>query len=40
MFSYDFALKITKIMIDCSHVPARWVSSQANSPKMLVNGAN
>ena len=25
MFCYDFALKITKIMINCSHVPARWV---------------
>ena len=22
---YDFALKMTKIMINCSHVPARWV---------------
>ena len=28
MFCYDFALKMTKIMINCSHVtdvPAKWV---------------
>ena len=39
MFCYDFALKMTKIMINCSHVPARWVWRHANSRKMLVNGA-
>ena len=25
MFCYDFALKMRKIMINCSHVAARWV---------------
>ena len=24
MFCYDFALKMTKIMINCSHVPASY----------------
>ena len=32
MFCYDFALKMTKIMINCSHVPARWVEG------MLIRG--
>ena len=38
---YDFALKMTKIMINCSHVvvPARWVWRHAISRKMLVNAA-
>ena len=37
---YDFALKMTKIMINCSHVPARWgLWRHANSRKMLINGA-
>ena len=39
MFCYDFALKMTKTMINCSHVPARWVGRHANLRKMLVNGA-
>ena len=38
-FCYDFALKMTKIVINCSQVPARWVWRHANSRKMLVNGA-
>ena len=28
-----------KIMINCSHVPARWVWGRANSRRMLLNGA-
>ena len=26
-------------MVNCSHVPARWVSRHANPRRMLVNGA-
>ena len=39
MFCYNFALKMTKIMINCSHLPARWVWRHAITRKMLVNGA-
>ena len=34
-----FVTILAKIMINCSHVPARWVWRHANSRKMLVNGA-